>query len=154
MSADSVPPQSPPPAPPQSPSTPSLSVASIMIGKVHTVSPDMTVRDAIKLLLKNKIAGAPIVDSSNKVMSVVSEGDLLKLAATQGLDKTIFQCLIRLTRSEKLLTLKKTDSFADAYKKFLTNSVHRLIVVDDMGKLEGIVSRSNVLRVLAGPDQA
>ncbi len=99
----------------------------------------MTVRDAIKFVLKNKIGGAPVVDSNKKVMSVVTEGDLLKLAASVGMEKTIFQCMIRLTKTDKLITIRKTDTFADVYKRFLSHPVHRLIVVDDMGRLEGLV---------------
>ena len=131
-----------------------LRVASIMTAKVFCVSPDMTVRDAINLLVKNHIAGAPVCDNQKVVLSVVSEGDLLKLAARMGMDKPISQCLPKLVKTEKLHTIKKTESFADAYKKFLTHPVHRLIVVDDQGKLQGIVSRSNVLRVLADPPEA
>ncbi len=134
--------------------TVAMTVEKIMTSSVHSIHPDMTVRDAILLLLKHHISGAPVVDSSRKVMSVVSEGDLLKLAASQGLDKTIFQCMIKLTRSDKLITIAKTEPFTEAYKKFLTQSVHRLIVVDNMGRLEGLVSRSNVLRILADPDAA
>ena len=87
-----------------------------------------------------------------KVMSVVSEGDLLKLAASVGMAKTIYQCLIKLPKTDKLITLTKTDTFTMVYRKFLSTPVHRLIVVDDKGRLEGIVSRSDVLRVLT--DQA
>ncbi len=133
------------------PNVPTLTVESIMIAKVHTLTTEMTIRDAIRLVLQHSISGAPVVDDQRKVMSVVSEGDLLKLAATMGLDKSIFQCMSKLKKSDSLLTLKKTDSFADAYRKFLRNPVHRLIVIDDMGRLEGLVSRSNVLRVLADP---
>ena len=138
------------PAPKMASSTP-LTVAAIMTSKVVSVLTDMTIRETIQLVLKNKISGVPVVDSTQKVMTVLSEGDLLKLAASVGLDKTIFQCMTRLTKKDKLLTIKKTDIFADVYKRFLSHPVHRLIVVDDIGRLEGIVSRSNVLRVLAGP---
>ena len=136
---------------PKTASSPPVTVAAIMTSKVRSVSTEMTVREGILLIVKNKISGAPVVDSAQKVMSVLSEGDLLRLAASVGLDKTIFQCMTRLTKKDKLLTIKKTDLFSEAYKMFLNHPVHRLIVVDDMGRLEGIVSRSNVLRVLANP---
>ncbi len=130
-----------------------LLVESIMTSPVFSISTDDTVREAIKKLLSKKIAGAPVIDSTRKVMSVVSEGDLLRLAATMGLDRTVFQCMIKLTKTEKLITIQRTDTFAEVYKKFLAHPVHRLIVVDDMGRLDGIVSRSNVLRVLVDANQ-
>jgi predicted transcriptional regulator len=134
--------------PPAQPKIPTLTVGAIMTASVLSISPDMTIRDGIKMLLTNKISGAPVIDKNRKVMTVVSEGDLLKLAASSGLEKTIFQSMIKLTKTDKLLTVKKTDSFADAYKKFLASSVHRLIVVDDIGRLDGLVTRSTILRVL------
>ena len=127
---------------------PGLTVESIMVSKVHAITSEMTVRDAISMLLEHKISGAPVIDDGRKVMSIVSEGDLLKLAASVGLEKTIYQCMIKLTKTDKLVTSRKTDSFKDVYVKFLSRSVHRIIVVDDMGRLEGLVSRSNILKII------
>jgi CBS-domain-containing membrane protein len=131
------------------PVAPAILVEQIMTSDVHCVLTDMTVRDAIQLLLQHRIAGAPVIDSNKKVMSVVSEGNLLKLASTVGMSKTIYQCLIKLTKTDKLITLQKKDTFMSVYRKFLTTQVHRIIVVDDRGRLEGIVSRSDVLRIIA-----
>lgn len=131
------------------PTAPAILVEQIMTSEVQCVLTDMTVRDAIQLLLQHKVAGAPVIDSHKKVMSVVSEGDLLKLASSVGMSKTIYQCLIKLTKTDKLITLQKKDTFMTVYRKFLTTQVHRIIVVDDRGRLDGIVSRSDVLRIIA-----
>lgn len=153
------PPQKPPAgnqpaAPATAPATPSLLVEAIMTAKVHTINTDMTLRQVTQELLKHQIAGAPVTDQERRVITVVSEGDLLRLAASMGLDKTIYQCLLKMTKADKLVTVKKEDTFADAYRKFLSHSVHRLIVVDEKGRLEGIVSRSNVLKILSDPQAA
>src|SRR5262245_48536542 len=129
-------------------STPVLLVESIMTDNVKCVLTSMTVREAIQLLTTNKISGAPIVDNKQIVLSVISEGNLLKLAAGSGLETTIANCMTKLPAASKLITAKKSDTFRDIYRVFLTHPVHRVIVVDDMGKLQGIVSRSNLLRLL------
>ncbi|MEK7357066.1 MAG: CBS domain-containing protein [Bdellovibrionota bacterium] len=125
-----------------------LVVENIMTTQVHCVTPQMTVREAIMLLTSNRISGAPVCDSGHNVMSVVSEGDLLKLAATAGMETKIATCLEKLPKVDLLITAKRSDSFTDVYKKFLGKSIHRIIVIDGNGKLQGIVSRSNMLRVL------
>ena len=125
-----------------------MRIETFMTSEVFSVSPEMTVRDAIGLITTKKISGAPVVDSMHKVISVISEGDLLKLAASGALEKTIASCLTKLPKTEKLMTLKKTDTFTDAYKMFLTHPVHRIVITDANGRLQGIVSRSNVLRLL------
>jgi predicted transcriptional regulator len=128
--------------------TRAVTVESFMTADVFVVKTDMTVRTAIELMTGKKIGGAPIVDAQNRLISVISEGDLLKLAASVGLEMTIEKCLPRLPKAEKLICLKRMDDFLAAYRLFLTHPVHRIIVADDRGKLQGIVSRSNVLRLL------
>jgi predicted transcriptional regulator len=127
---------------------PKITAETIMTPEVFTVGLDMTVRAAIQMLLAKKISGAPVTDKNNHLISVASEGDLLKLAASVGLDKTIAACLPKLVQHEKLVTIKRTEVFANIYRIFLTHPVHRIIVIDDKGALQGIVSRSNVLKTL------
>ena len=132
---------------PAAPTKP-LQAESIMTSTVLTVNPTMTVREAIVLLTTNKISGAPVVDNMHTVLSVVSEGDLIKLAASMGMDKQISHCLEKLPQIDELITARSQTTFAEIYKLFLGRSVHRIIITDDNGKLRGIVSRSNALRVL------
>jgi predicted transcriptional regulator len=127
---------------------PKITAETIMTATVFTVTLDMTVRSAIEMLIEKKIAGAPVVDKQNVVVSVASEGDLLKLAATFGLEKPISECLTRLPKQEKLITIRRSEAFEKIYRIFLSHPVHRIIVCDDRGKLQGIVSRSNLLKTL------
>jgi len=127
-----------------------MNVKNFMTSEVHKVTLDMTVRKAIVLLTSNKISGAPIVDHLQNVVSVVSEGNLLKLAAAKSLDKLISDCLNQLPKTSSLITLSTSSSFADVYRLFLSNPIHRIIITDANGRLQGIVSRSNVLRILVG----
>ncbi len=127
---------------------PQVTVESIMTSTVFSVHVSMTIREAILLLVTNKISGAPVIDSSGTVVSVVSEGILLRLATKKGTAETIGPCLPDLPVGDQLITAKRTDSIQAIYKAFLTHSVHRIIVVDDTRKLLGIVSRSNILKML------
>lgn len=135
------------------PTPPPVTVESLMITDVHSITVDMSVRDAIGSLLKNKISGAPVIDTVKKVISVISQGDLMKIAAGKGLNIKIGACLASLPQTEKLVTLPRSTTFAELYRKFLSHPVHRIIIIDGNGRLQGIVSRSTVLRVLYGPDE-
>ncbi len=123
-----------------------------MVSEVECITVDMTVKAAIGAFIKRKISGAPVIDSVKKVISVVSQSDLMKLAATKGLTATIGGNLSSLPKESDLITLKRDVPFADLYRKFLTVNVHRIIIVDDNGKLQGLVSRSTVLKVLYDPE--
>jgi IMP dehydrogenase len=128
-------------------STPTVTVEMMMTTDVKAITQDMSVRDAIILLIKNRISGAPVVDANHQVISVVSEVDLLKIV-TQGLDQPIGHCMSLLVKQPQLITLRRHDTFAEAYKIFSTKTIHRIIVVDDNGRLQGILTRGNVLRIL------
>ena len=54
-----------------------LTAADIMQPNVVTVKEDTSVRELAELLSKKKISGAPVVDDQNRVVGIVSEGDLV-----------------------------------------------------------------------------
>ncbi|MES3038023.1 MAG: CBS domain-containing protein [Bdellovibrionota bacterium] len=130
---------------------PVITVESIMTTQVRFFTLTMNVREAIGMLVQHKISGAPLVDGNQRVISVVTEGDLMKLAATAGIAKELGGCLDALPKTDNLITAKRSDKFADVYRMFLTHRVHRVIVVDANGKLQGLVSRTDVLKVLYAP---
>jgi predicted transcriptional regulator len=123
-----------------------LTVEDLMTSEVFAFTPMTTVSDAINIIITKKISGAPIVDQANRVVSVVSESDLIKFAALGGMDKTLGDFEAKLVKKESLVTVKRSDRFVDIFKKFLDYPVRRVLVVDSNGKLQGIVSRSNILK--------
>jgi CBS domain-containing protein len=54
-----------------------LTAKDIMTTEVITVKTEMSVRDLADILWKNRISGAPVVDSANQLVSVVTESDLI-----------------------------------------------------------------------------
>jgi predicted transcriptional regulator len=127
---------------------PVVLVEDIMASAVYRVTGEMKISDVITMLTTHKISGAPVTDNLDQVISVMSEGDALRLAASEGLDTTVGACLAKLVKPHKVITLKRDATFADAYKIFLKQGIHRIIVVDSNGRLQGVISRSNILRLL------
>ncbi len=125
-----------------------MNVKKFMTSDVHTVNLEMSVREAIEVLTLHKISGAPVIDANNRVISVISEGDLLKMAAAKLLDRKIGSCLSHLVKTEQLISLSVSHNFIDVYRLFIAKPVHRIIIMDGNGRLQGIVSRSNVLRII------
>lgn len=124
----------------------SLTAESIMIKDVHTILPSLTVREAILLLLKEKISGMPVVDTAGKPISVVSQIDLMKFAATGSMEKPLSAMIDKLVTTDKLIVVLKHDPFKEILKQFLIKPVRRVLVVDNGGKLHGIISRSTILQ--------
>ncbi len=123
-----------------------LTVADIMVHKVRTVTPLMTIREAMHLFLTFNISGAPVIDPMGIAVSVVSQSDLMKFAAGGFMDEPLLKVMDKLATIDQLVVVKKTDPFKEVFKQFLLQPVRRVLVVDNTGKLEGIVSQSSILK--------
>ena len=121
-------------------------VKQFMKTSVATIPDTMTVRQAIQLLVDKGISGAPVVDSSGLVLSVVSEFDLMQFAAKRLFDTKLHDLLDKMIPIKKLVSVRKEDDFVELFKHFLIDRVRRILVLDQTGKLEGIVSRRDILK--------
>ncbi len=101
--------------------------------------------EAMKILIESKVSGAPVVDQNNSLLSVVSEFDLMKFAAAGLMQQQLLHVLDQLPK--KLVTVSKEDKLVDIFKVFLARKVRRVIVVDGMSKLVGVISRRDLLAI-------
>jgi len=54
----------------------------IMTPQVITVTPETSVPDAARLMLRHHISGLPVVDANGRLVGIVSEGDFLRRVET------------------------------------------------------------------------
>jgi CBS domain-containing protein len=127
---------------------PTVLITDFMVKAVFKVTPEMKMWEVAELMMIHLISGAPIVDSMDRVISVIGEGDTLRLSASHGVETTVASILDQLPKTEDVVTLKKFDSFTDAYRIFLRHKFHRIPIVDGGGSLKGIVTRSMILRMI------
>lgn len=124
-----------------------LRLDQIMVTQVHKVVVTMKLREVAELFLKQGISGAPVVDNMGHVISILGEGAVLKLAATEGFEATVSSCLPKMTQPKEMITLQKHDTFTEAYRLFLKHSIHRIPITDSNGVLQGLLSRNKVLQL-------
>lgn len=129
-----------------------LRVSDVMTETVHAVNPSMTLREVVELFLTKGISGAPIVDFSGKVISVISQTDLIQFIAVDGMIRTVKEYMARLPKESEVISVRRADQFKDVFKEFLTKPVRRIIVIDNNGKLQGVVSKSNLLKAFLGAE--
>ncbi len=121
-------------------------VEQMMTSPVISFALTTTVKEAVYILLTRRISGAPILDQAGRLVTVVSEADLMKFSALGGLHNPISSFQDKLVPTASVVTVKATDTFKDVFKQLLTNPVRRVIVVDAVGRVQGIVSRANILK--------
>jgi CBS domain-containing protein len=139
----------------------------VMTSEVITVEEDASVQMVAKLLAERGVSAVPVVDSENRVIGMVSEGDLLHRTET-GTERCRSWWLDMMASTNKLagdyikshsgkvkdvmtrdvISVTDTTPVADIAVLLETNRIKRVPVMHD-GKLVGIVSRANLVRALA-----
>ncbi len=115
--------------------------SDVVTGEVVTVSLEMTVEQAIGILLKHRISGAPVVDRKGTVQGIVSEFQLLEVIYSP--DKKAAPVTEFMTKD--VLTVGPDSLLTDIASIMVLHKIHRVPVVRD-GKPIGVISRGDLLR--------
>jgi CBS domain-containing protein len=116
-------------------------VADVMTTDTAAVGAGTEIRTIAELLDARSISAVPVVDLENRVVGVVSEADVLQHRRTGRTAARIM--------SSPALTVRPDQPAAVAAQIIEKYGIKRLPVVDDLGRLVGIVSRSDLIHVYA-----
>ena len=144
-----------------------MRATDIMARHVVAATPAMTVQDAARLMINNHISGIPIVDGDRQLVGIVTEGDLLRRAETgterrrsrwsewflpnSRLAAEYIQSHARRVAdvmSRDVVSVTELATLGAIADLMETRRIKRVPVLHD-GKLVGVVSRADLLRVLA-----
>ena len=118
--------------------------ADVMTRSVVTLSPESDLYSAVETLLKHRISGAPVVDAEGRLVGILSEKDCLRVAVASTLDGLPEGSVASyMTREVEAIT--SSSSLYDIVHRFLRRTFRRLPVVDESGRVIGLVSRRDVL---------
>jgi CBS domain-containing protein len=116
---------------------------------------------AVRLLSENRISGLPVVYNDGLVLGVISEIDILGAAGMEN--GFTFKDIIRRLLGERIaghrkgdkvgdimsapaIAIRKGSDIGEAAKILSEMRIKRLPVVDDSGKLIGIISRADIVK--------
>ena len=144
-----------------------MQAADVMTTNVITVQPETGVREIARLLLKHRISAVPVVDTDQRVLGIVSEGDLMRRAendtearhswwleaiaypgqkAAEYIKTHGLRASDVMTRN--LVTVTEDAPLTEIARLLERHHIKRTPVMRD-GRLVGIVSRANLLHGLA-----
>ncbi len=106
--------------------------------KVLTVGPDSTVADVERLMNEHRIGGVPVIDAG-KIIGIVSRRDVRAIASKRGTER------IEAIMTRDPITADVDITMDQALETMYTNKVERLPVVDQQGKLIGIITMQDIL---------
>ncbi|MEA3435551.1 MAG: CBS domain-containing protein [Thermodesulfobacteriota bacterium] len=146
-----------------------ITVRDIMTPNLITVTQDMDIAGAAKILLDNRINGVPVVDDSGQLVGILCQSDLItqqkklpiptlftfldgliRLTSMKQLEKQVGK-IAALTVSEamtpKPVTVSPDTRLETVAALMVDNNFHTLPVVED-SNLVGVIGKEDVLRTL------
>jgi CBS domain-containing protein len=145
-----------------------MKVRDVMTSDVVTVRPETSLKEVAGMLVERRISGVPVVGNEGAVLGVVSEGDILfkerDPSELRGMlawltDSHGTEAELKLearTAGEAMTAPAQTIApwrpISAAATRMLEEAVNRLPVVDDKGRLVGIVTRADLVRAFVRQD--
>lgn len=151
-----------------------MKVKDFMIKDVISIKPYATVKELLKLLTNHGIGGVPVVNDQNKMIGMVSDGDIIRyLNPKEGavhdfiydifieegeteqevLNEKINETVDKLMHKKHIYTVKEDDTFEKAIHILSKHHFKKLPVLDDQDKVTGIISRgdinNNLMKILS-----
>ena len=121
-----------------------ITAREFMVTKLITLRPDMEVFDAVQMLLRNRISGAPVVGPRGEYLGVFSERCSMQVLLDAAYEQLPSNHVGAFMDTEAKTIAPETQLLSIAQVFLLTN-FRRLPVVDEDGHLMGQVSRRDVL---------
>ncbi|MYY81514.1 MULTISPECIES: CBS domain-containing protein [unclassified Streptomyces] len=141
-------------------------VSDVMTHTVAAVGREARFKEIVQMMQDWQVSALPVLEGEGRVVGVVSEADLLPKEEFRDSDPDRHTQLRRLTDLAKAgaltagelmtspaLTVTPDATLAQAARTLAHAKVKRLPVVDDLGMLEGVVSRADLLKVFLRGDE-
>ena len=110
-----------------------------------TLNPDATIGEALKLMRDNKIGGIPIVDAQHKLVGILTNRDL-------RFETNPNQKVSTVMTTANLITAPEGTDLKKAELIFKKNKIEKLPVVNRSGKLIGLVTFGDILKLKSHPN--
>lgn len=119
-------------------------VSPLMTGHVWRVLPQTTARHALALMASHAISGV-VVAEEEKILGMFTERDAVNLVSA-GLDLTTLA--VGTVMSTPVVTIPAAGTPGQAIDLMRNHAVRRLLVLDDSGRLAGVLTQTDLTRIL------
>lgn len=145
-----------------------MQARDIMVSPVITVRKNATVRDVAKILLEKRISAVPVVDNVGKLVGIVTESDLMRRA--EAGTEHVYSWWVHFLAGDATVAADYAKAHAAKVEDVMTSDVvtaapetplheiatlleerqiRRVPIINTDGNLIGIVSRANLIQVVA-----
>ncbi|SHH56569.1 CBS domain-containing protein [Thermosipho atlanticus] len=121
-----------------------MKVTEFMNSDVIYVLPNRTIAQVKEILRIKRISGVPVVNDKKKVIGIISIEDIIKCIEADKLNENVEDNM-----TKRVVTINHNETLSVVLKYFEKFGFGRFPVVDDKGKLVGIVTKNDILKAVA-----
>lgn len=144
-----------------------MKIKEIMIREVKNLSPEMSVKEALGLILGMKISGLPVVDNNGSLLGMFTEKEVLAYILPSYIDKVgkfVYEENPKATKRKfaelgglkvsqlmrkGIVTVHEDNALCEVARTMLTQRARRIPVLNKEGKIVGIVAREDILKAFS-----
>lgn len=126
-----------------------------MSTSVITATPHVRISEAHQLMKDAKVRRLPVIDEKGKLVGIVTIGDVREASPSDATTLSIWelnylwaQLTVDRIMTRNVMTVTPETPILDVAETMLTHKVSGLPVVDEQGRLLGIVTESDIFRML------
>ncbi|MBE9548443.1 MAG: CBS domain-containing protein [Proteobacteria bacterium] len=124
----------------------SVQIKDHMSTRLVTLDPDMDILRAVRLLITNVVAGAPVVDGNRKLVGILTERDCMRVAM-QAEYHGMPGGPVRRYMTKDPQFVSPDESILHVAQLFIDGKYHRYPVVKN-DRLVGMISRRDVMNAM------
>lgn len=122
---------------------PIMNVRDVMTKEAARCTPDINLGAAVEILWNSDCAMLPVIDTHEKIVSVITERDICIALGTRN--RLPGEITVGEVATKRAICCSSTDDVRSALAKMLEAKVRRLPVVNAEGRLEGILTMDDVV---------
>ncbi len=120
-----------------------MKVREIMISNPVCCTPETNLASVAALFQQHNCGALPIIDRDNRAIGFITDRDICIAIGTS--DKRAAELTVGQVAPGKALTCQENTDIHDALACMQDNHVRRLIVTDDAGRVQGILSIDDII---------
>ena len=116
-----------------------LTIREVMSRNLKTIAPGTKMGEVMDLFRQGRISGAPVVNNEGELIGIVSLEDLIRALRESNIQAPVGEYMTR-----QVVTVRDAHPLIEALKVFEQRHIGRLPVLDENGKLAGIITKGDI----------
>lgn len=127
--------------------TRSLKVIDMAVHKVATTTPEKTIQECAAQMRREHVGSLVVIDENAKPLGMITDRDITIEGVAKGLD--LARTSVSDLMTAPVVTAAENEGMVVALARMRENGIRRLPIVDESGRLVGVITNSNLIKELS-----